>query len=190
MQAYIREKLIEEIIYSEKLVSQYRSNNTKFIQNMLNWLDKLEKELSKLRHPLCGILSIEQAKILTTLEGNITIMKGVSKRKAMRFQAIESLEITKRELVKVINNIDNKFDLWKEKIAQLAAISSKNSPILISNENELTSLRLAEIWKSFGSSQEGYNMHQYLSAVMPKADLMYILNEIILNILSNQSNRS
>ena len=185
MQAYTREKLLDALVEAQQLANLYQHKDGRFIEQTLKWLVALEQDLAKLRHPLAGLAAAQR----TNLNGAIDGMGGVgevSKRKMARFEAIEIVSVIEVELRRVVETIDDQFKLWSDKIAQLAAIASRQTPIKLSS-TQLTNVELKKIWTQFGQPPEGANMHQYLSAVMPQADLFYLLNDVINNLLANTS---
>lgn len=184
MQAYIREKLVDALIESQSLMNQYQKNSGNFIPYTLKWLIGVDEELAKLRHPLSSMISAERGKMLSAAEGNID-NPGRSKRKAERFQAVNVIDTVEQKLREVVDDIDNQFTVWRDKIAQLAAISSRHTPIILSQQ-QIGNNELKQIWQQFGIPEEGINMHQYLSAVMPQADLLYLLDDVVTNLLSNR----
>lgn len=185
MQAYTREKIIDALVMTQQLASLYQHKDGRFIEKTLKWLVGLEQDFAKLRHPLSGLVAAQRG----NLNGAIGGMGGtgdVSKRKMARFEAIEVIAVVEVELRQVVDNIDGQFKLWSDKIAQMAAISSRQTPIQLSAA-QLTNEQLKIIWTQFGQHPEGANMHQYLSAVMPQADLFYLFNDVISNLIANAS---
>ena len=182
MRAYLREKMMQRLAECPTLSSRYLAGGSDCVPRIMRWLEGVEDDLSRLRSPLAGKVSSELMKLASAREGNLP-HGTVSKRKAVRFQAVQAVETVEALLRGEIVRIDEKFNEWGDKIAQLAAISSRRSPIHI--DGELGDAALRQIWKQFGVHQEGANMHQYLSAVMPQADLLYLLHDIISNLLNN-----
>ncbi|MET1256280.1 hypothetical protein [Aliikangiella maris] len=185
MQAYIREKLVDALIESQKLINQYQTNSANFISSTLKWLIKIDDELARLRHPLSSMIAAERGKLLATVEGGNLDNPGLSKRKAERFKAVNIIESVEQKLREAVDQIDSQFIIWRDKIAQLAAISSRHNPISLSQQ-QIGNKELIQIWQQFGIPEEGINMHQYLSAVMPQADLLYLLDDVVANLLSNR----
>lgn len=187
MQAYIREKLLSVQIETQTLINQYQTKNPEFVVNTIRWCKNLEEELTKLRLPLIGVVSSERGKLIAAMQGSVPqdSLTPKSKRKLMNFQAVESIECINQQISQTIERIDVQFNGWREKIAQLAALSSNQQVIELDIE-KLNNATLSNIWQQFGQHKETYNMFQYLAAAMPQADLFYLLRDIIINLLNNK----
>lgn len=185
MQAYTREKLVMALDVSRRLADQYQAKDPLFIANSIQWFEQIEAELAKLRHPLVSLLAAKRIELSALAEGNVTAAHH-SKRKAMRFESVVVLEAVEQHLRSEVERIDGQFADWRDKIAQLAAIASRQAPIQLT-DSELSNTALGQIWQQFGKAEEGANMHQYLSAILPKADLLYLLKDVILNLLDNRT---
>lgn len=186
MRAFIREKILEELIDSAKLITEYQQKSPDFVVNTIRWCQSLEEFFIKIRHPASGIISSERGKLLAVMEGykHEESPSQHSKRKAAAFQALESIEVINQNLHQVMIEIDTQFNAWREKVAQLIAITSSKHPIEIQGQ-EITNAALKHIWNQLGKNQETINMFQYLSAAIPQTDLFYLLRDIMINFLSN-----
>jgi len=185
MQAFLREKLVDSLVRCGKLVDAFQAKEVSFLPDTLSWLKDLEDTLSRLRHSLAGAIASERKRVVASGE-KANRPKGVSKSKYQVQEAAVALGIAEERLREVVVQIDSKFDGWREQIAQLAAIASQFEPIEISNPN-LPESELRKIWQQMGKREEGRSMHQYLSASMPRSDLMYLLRDVVANLLANRT---
>ncbi|WP_299008439.1 hypothetical protein [uncultured Shewanella sp.] len=184
MKAYIKEKLLDELTHSQALTQQYKNRDTNFIKNTLIWIEGIENEFSKLRLAFVGVISAEKAKLLSVIKGE-NLTHTTRKIKEKNIAAVNTIDFINNKLYEEINAIDKNFEVWKDKIAQLSAISSKNNPIAIPIDGELSQDFLKTTWKNFGQASEGFHMHQYLSSILQQADLFYLLNIVINNLINN-----
>ncbi len=184
MQAYLRERLIEELMRLHNLANRFPDHSPAFLQDSLDWMKDLEQLLTRLRHPLGGLIASHRMQMEAAIEGHVEETRH-SRRKAARFRIIDILAQVDEQLRGEVARIDARFDEWRDKIAQLAALASARSPIDLTQP--LDNARLKAIWQQFGEQQEGANMHRYLSAVLNDNDLLYLLKDIIDNLLSHSS---
>ena len=182
MQAYLRERLVEELLKLHDLANRYPQNSPGFIQQTLSWMKGLEQVLTRLRHPLAGTLASRRMLLESALDGHVDTSSH-SRRKAARFRAVDLLAEAEAELRNEVERIDRQFNEWRDKIAQLAALASSQQPLPISDP--LVDAQLKLLWHQMGTAAEGANMHRYLSAVMPEADLLYLLRDVLNNLLSH-----
>ncbi len=131
------------------------------------------------------MIASQRMKLEAAMEGHIESAHH-SKRKAARFRAVDLLAEVDRQVREAVERIDLRFDEWRDKIAQLAALAAAtNGGIDLSQP--LDRAHLKSIWSSFGERGEGANMYRYLSAVMPEADLLYLLEDILNNMAGHNS---
>jgi hypothetical protein len=100
--------------------------------------------------------------------------------------AWHALSRCQEEIRREVHGIDLQFETWREKLAQLLAITSAASAIPLPSR-ESHNAWLAEVWNGVGAVDEGRAMYRYLSAAMKPADRLALLDDLLRNLLEPPS---
>jgi len=180
-----REKITSHLLELGGLVDLYQQRDPVFVERVVKWLSRLEEGLSQLRSPLAAFVASERGKILASHDGlrDPQIMGAkLSIRKASMATASLILSRTEEVLRSAVVEIDKKFDTWREKMSQLLALASMKHPVPLP-PTEPRQQWLKKVWVQLGKSEEAIGMHVYLNAVMTQSDRLYLLDELIQNML-------
>ncbi len=185
MQAIIRETLASALLKLPALVDAYQQRDPLFATQAIHWLGELEKAMQQLRLPLAAMLAGERAKVLAVNDGyRDPLLPGerLSSRKAQAATASLALNRAQDEARRLIAGIDAQFDLWREKLAQFLAIATQKTPIPLP-PTEPREAWLAAVWRQLDVNGDTQGMYRYLNAALPASDRLYLLNELLTNLL-------
>lgn len=186
MLAATRETILEELLNLSRLVNAYQHHEPDFAIQANSWLLQLENTLQKLRSPLAASVSSQRGRISSATEGygepNLQ-QSRMSRRKRIGVTTALALAEIEKVLSAHVQSIDDKFDVWREKLAQFVSVASVSHPIPLP-PTEPRQTWLKEVWRGWSSVVETRAMYHYLSAVMTPSDRLYLLNEILDNLLT------
>ncbi len=182
-----REIIIEKLLSLSKLIDLYQSGEVGFAEKTIVWLKDTEDSLSRLRSPLTSQASRQRSRVVAAVDGfreNGLSEGRISRRKAINITASLALSELEETLVQQLQSIDQKFDLWRDKLAQFISVASNKMPIPLPATNPRQDW-LATIWQQWESIEETRAMHSYLSTVMTKHDRLHLFGELIENNLTD-----
>ncbi len=177
MQAIIRETLASALLKLPALVDTYQQRDPLFAAQAIHWLGELEKAMQQLRLPLAAMLAVNDGYRDPLLPG-----ERLPSRKAQAATASLALNHAQDEARRLIAGIDAQFDLWREKLAQFLAIATQKTPIPLP-PTEPREAWLATVWRQLDVNGDTQGMYRYLNAAMPASDRLYLLNELLTNLL-------
>ena len=178
-----RERLKQQLQQVGHLTDLYQSRDANFTERVIQWLAKVEENLQQLRNPLSSFIATERARILASLDGHRDPQLNdnkTSRSKASAATASLVLNQVVTRLLTVIQQIDDKFDAWREKMAQLLALASMKNPIPLP-PTEPRQAWLQKVWRQMGQCEEAKGMYVYLNATMGPNDKWQLLDELIIN---------
>ena len=185
MLALTREMLNSHLQKMSGLIDLYERRDSLFIHNTVTWLADLEKILQQTRNPLVSFVAVERGKVLAITDGyrDPSIPENhTTKRKAGFVSTMMVLGRVEAGLLKMLDDIDTKFGIWREKMAQFIAVATNSHPIALP-PTEPHQTWLEEVWGTFSVTAETQSMYNYLNTVMDKSDKLYLLGELLDNIL-------
>ncbi|MDY6857247.1 MAG: hypothetical protein SWO11_21605 [Thermodesulfobacteriota bacterium] len=186
MLALTRERISVHLQELPILIDLYQKHDSMFINKTVIWLFDLEKILLQIRNPLASFVAIERGKILAISDGyrdSNSQTVSTTKRKSGLVTAMIVLGRVEAVLLKKLDDIDSKFEIWREKMAQFIAVATNSHPIPLPPTEPRQSW-LKEIWSQFSVTVETKSMYNYLNTVMNTSDRLYLLNELIENTLN------
>lgn len=186
MLALTREKLLSHLRDIPMLVNMYQHGDPLFAQKTVRWLEQVEETLVQLRSPLVSLVAAGRGKILATSDGYAgpgTSVERTPKRKVRNVTITMTLIEIETALRNKVEDIDAKFGAWREKMVQFIAVATTKDAIPLP-PTEPHEAWLKTVWRSFHVSSEMKGMYNYLNTVMAQSDRLYILNELIENVLS------
>ena len=166
----------------------YRTENYRFVDAYLAWLEEAENDLSGTRSHICILLQAEKTSLTSVLDGyrphNVEVGKNV--RKSQRAVAAQSLERVSREIYSTLERIDHTLGDINEKLCHaVAVLASKNLDVY--DKLELSQSSIDTIWLMLSTTPETIPMFNYLCAKLTMTDRNYLLMDIIQNIVSNKT---
>jgi len=185
MLAYTREQLVTHLLETPEIFKLYQAHDPLFADRVVVWLSQTEETLLKLRLPAASRLAAERGSIVAAGEGYRDPALGperVSGRRAVQITAVLALERAQTELARTINEIDAKFETWREKMAQFLAVATTSRPIPLP-PTEPREDWLNSVWANLRPTDETGSMYNYLNTVMPASDRRYLLQGLMINLL-------
>lgn len=189
MLALTREKLLTHIQEIPHLIDMYQKRDVFFIEKTIEWLHDTENSLLQLRNPLVSFVASERGKIVAIHDGYIdpdVIKNYSSKRKARSATVVLTISHVENVLQNLISEIDKQFDIWREKLVQFIAVATTNGSIPLP-PTEPREAWLKKVWGNFSITPETQGMYNYLNTAMSQPDRIYLLNELIENLLNGHS---
>ena len=187
MRSVLREKLLDCLNKASSLTDEYADLNPNYIEHIIIWMKDLEETLQKFRSPMAATITQERAKLLAFREGASDpslIDKGLPRRKAQRILATMCLSRVIAPVSIQIEQIDQDFAQIREKIAQLLALASSETAIPTPPTHHNREAWLIKIWKSLAGG-ETHSMYSYINATLPLVDRLYILDNLLDNLLES-----
>ena len=181
-----REILLEKLLQLPALIDAYQRNDADFVQQVNSWFQELERALSQLRSPLASLVANQRGRIISALDGyrEPALANGkMSRRKAANITTSLALSEVETALVKLLQDIDEKFDLWREKMAQYISVASAVIPIPLP-PTEPRQNWLKDIWTSWKALDETRAMYNYLNTAIAPNDRLHLLGELLENNLN------
>jgi hypothetical protein len=184
-----REILLEKLLHLPKLIDAYQRNDVDFVARAIDWLLDVEKSLSQLRSPLTSLVASQRSRIISAQNNyRESSLQGdkISRRKTVDITTSLALSEVESALVRQLQEIDDKFDLWREKLAQFISVASTSVAIPLPPTNPLREW-LKQIWQSWQTLDETRAMYNYLNTVMSPNDRFQLLGELLENHLNGHS---
>lgn len=186
MLAITREKVLEHLREVPRLADLYRDRDPAFRERVLDWLSQVEESLGRLRNPLASRAAAERTTILAVADGlrEPGIDGSVSVRKATRATVSLALRRVEEALRELVESTDRKLDEGREKMTQLLAVATAAQPIPLP-PTEPRQAWLEKVWRSLETSNGTQGMYAYLNAALRPSDRLYLLDEIVTNLVQS-----
>jgi hypothetical protein len=191
MLAYTRERIVAHLHEMPPLIDLYQRHNPLVIDKSIDWLDSVEKSLMQLRNPLASFVATERGKIIATSDGyrdDAIALDHRSKRKVRMATTAVILSRVEESLHRLVIDIDEQFSDWRERMAQFIAVATNNSNGIPLPPTEPREQWLKSVWQSFTVTPETRGMYNYLNTAINQTDRLYLLNELIENLINGQDN--
>ncbi|MDF7800248.1 hypothetical protein P4C99_12290 [Pontiellaceae bacterium B1224] len=190
MQAYTREKLLSHLQGLTELSNLYKERSVDYPIRVIQWMQDLEETLGKLRSPLSGFVAAERGKVIASVDGYCDPYiqpagSGRSSRRNRQATAALGVANVQERLQQTIEHIDHRFEEVREKIAQLLAVVSAQSPIPMPQEGESRSGWHERVWQQLPTNGNTQGMVEYLRTSLKHSDLLYVLGETLDNLVEN-----
>ncbi|MBP8829543.1 MAG: hypothetical protein KBG98_07815 [Desulfobacter sp.] len=178
-----REIILQKLLLLPALIDAYQQGEVGFADKAISWLHELEQSLAKLRSPLTSLASRQRARIVAAQngfrEGPLNGVK-LSRTKSVNVTASQALGEVEAKLVSQVHMIDQKFDAWRDKLAQFISVASKSVPISLPPSSPRRDW-LKQTWQSWGAIEETKSMYSYLNTVMSPGDRLHLFDELLEN---------
>jgi hypothetical protein len=182
-----RHKLNHHLLQLPELIDRYAQHDAAFLDDSLAWLTAVEQTLLQLRNPLASQVATARSQVLATKDGyrDQELLAGTTNlRHAQRATAAIVLGRVEAAIRRVVDDLDTQLDGFREKMAQLLAVASRNTPIAI-RQGQPREEWLRQIWSNIATTNETWGMYQYLNAAVPRSDLLALLGEVLDNLLAS-----
>ena len=180
-----REILLDKLLSLPALIDTYQRGDSDFVLLANTWLQELEQSLAQLRSPLTSLVARERARVISAQDGlrDPSISEKVSRRRAVKMTTSLALGQVEAAMAGQLQTIDQKFDVWRDKLAQFISVASGLVPIpLPPSEPRREWLQL--IWASWKQVEEARAMYNYLNTIMAPGDRLQLLGELLENNLN------
>ncbi len=187
MLAYTREKLLDKLQLTPAILDLYQQQNPSFASEVLSWLSSVEEVMSRLRLSQASQITVEKGKVLAVMAGipdQSFAVHRLSQRKLVQASALFSLGRAQEAVQQKIQNIDQQFEIWREKMAQYLAIATSRVPIPLP-PSEPREAWLKSVWSLLNINGETQNMYRYLNTALQPADRNYLLSQLLDNLLQD-----
>ncbi|MCZ6530210.1 MAG: hypothetical protein O6949_07745 [Chloroflexi bacterium] len=181
-----RERIKVHLLQAGGLVDLSQRRDPDYATRVIAWLCRLEESLMQLRHPLAALVAAERGILLGVRDGvrdPQVAESTTSTRKITLATASVVLSRVVGALRSAIEEIDARFDAWREKMSQLLALASMEQAIPAPPQTGHDRW-LRRVWEQVGQVGNAKGMHIYLSSVMAQPDRLYLLDELLGNLLS------
>ncbi len=185
MLALTRETLVSHLHDVPGIVDLHSQHNPEFVARVVRWLEGVERSLLQLRNPLASLAAVQRTSVLAVSDGSRDpqISARVTARKATRAMASLAIGRMDTALRQTVQEIDRKLDKAREELGQLLAVATAEKPIPLP-PTEPRSLWLEQVWRQMNVSGSTHGMHTYLSASLALSDRLFVLDEILSNLLA------
>lgn len=184
MLSYAREQLNEQLSRLSAVVDLYARNEPDFVERALEWIRETETRLQKLRNPRASLLAAERGKLLAAHEGRPEGAGRSSARRQARAVASEVLSACEASVREVIADADRRLDDTRTRLAQIVAVASAKQPIPLPPTEPRTAW-LSKIWTGMSLVPEASGMVTYISATTRHVDILYLLDDLLSNLIEN-----
>lgn len=188
MLSLTRETLLEHLDDVHDLVTRYTRRET-FLEEVINWMLALEKSLQRMRSPLSSFVASQRGLIMATFDGYrdpaISAESLKLRKKAERATTMIILNRVSEVLGQRVNDVDNELSALREKMVSFIAAASVKQPLPLP-PREPRDQWLVEVWDILGRDQTTLTLYTYLNGSLSKQDRLYLLNDILVDLLSAQ----
>ncbi len=183
MRALLRETMAGRLLAVPRLTQRYQAADVAYVDETLAWLAGTAEVLQQLRHPSAALVASNQAKLLAARDGyRPETVTETSTRKSVRAtSAIVTGEVT-TVLRAQIDEIDRYLDEMTDRMAQLLAVTSAESPIPLP-PTEPRERWLDDVWRSMQNGNGAAGMYGYLNARLARSDRLYVMEQLLMNML-------
>jgi hypothetical protein len=186
MQAIIRERIVEQLMEVPALVDQYLRHDHQFVGQTLRWLRETEHKLQNTRSTVVSELAALRGLAAASEDGyvdpNVSAAKS-SSRKSRRVMVVHTLSQAESALRRHVEFIDVEFNNFRDKLSQLLAVTSTNSPL--PPPKTIDSHYIDTVWEMLKHAPENQSLYFYLQARLTVIDRRYLLQDLLHNLLDS-----
>lgn len=180
MRSVVRETLVRALLELPALVDLYRDADPRFAEAVGRWLETLEDDLGRVRHPLAGSLATQRAQVLAAADGYRAPEVIGSGRRSQRATVARILEVVEPALRQEVATIDAAFAEPREQFAQLVAVAVANGRL--PDEIEPREGWLEQVWAALPDGDGAAGIREYLAAKLSRTDRLFLLDEVLRNL--------
>jgi hypothetical protein len=185
MLAYTRELFMDRLLEMPSILKEF--DDTGQVENLVNWLTTLEEEVGKLRNPLATSVTTTITSIQNCWEGQLIegIQESMPKRKARKIAVKTLFGRLGESMSNEVENIDSKFEVMSDKIAQLLGAASAIKPLPMPDVNLQRWKR--NVWIELGKHESTKAIYTYLTSSLNKSDREYLLDSMLGRLADNNA---
>jgi hypothetical protein len=191
MLAFTRESLLGHLRRTPEITDLAARRDPAFPDRVAAWLGQAEESLQRLRSPLLSLVVGQRASLVAVSDGlrDPRISPSASTREARRATAALCLIRVEEALRQAVATVDGKLDEAREKMLQLLAVASAANPLPLTPP-DASEEALRRLWMSLGEIDTTRTLHTYLNAALTMSDRLYLLREILENLLAGNEGGS
>jgi hypothetical protein len=186
--ALTREMALSRLLEVPRLVDLQRGRDPAFPEQVLAWLGRVEEDFQRLRSPVVALVAGQRAALLAAADGlrDPQLAPGTPARKAARAATALCLGRVEAALRQTEAETQARLDQAREKLVQLLAVASAGKPLPLP-EGAPREAWLARVWRELGGNPATQSLYAYLSAALRPSDRLYLLGDVLDNLLANGS---
>lgn len=182
MQSVIRETIVSALLEVSSLTERYATSDPKYVDAVCRWLEATETSLGKLRHPAAGFVAARRGLVEAASDGHRpdAVEPGQSRKMRRAVAAVAVADVEER-LGDEVMRLDASFAEWYERMSQLVAVAAQHTDFPAPREPQ--EAWLMEVWRTLDVGNGAQGMFEYLSARLSRTDRLYVLDQIMRNVL-------
>lgn len=182
MQSVIRETMVTALIEVSSLTARYAQSDARYVEEVSRWLATTETSLGKLRHPAAGFVAARRGLLEATTDGHRPEgVEGSQSRKIRRAAAAVTVAEVEGRLGEEVMRLDVLLAEWHERMSQLVAVAAQHTDFPAPRQPR--EAWLMEVWRALDVGNGAQGMFEYLSARLGRTDRLYVLDQIMANVL-------
>ena len=192
MLSVLRAELLDHLLRLGGVLDRYASSDPDFVAQATRWLSRAEEILKRYRQPTAALMAAQHGLILAAEDGfhDPEIDPSVtSPRKLLRATASLCLSRAESSLRSQVAAIDEQLEPVRLKMAQLVSVASSVKPIPLP-PTEPRTLWLQTVWNGLAVNGDTKPMHAYISTVLSPVDRLYLLDELLSNLLAEGTDKT
>jgi hypothetical protein len=164
------------------LTTRYARTDPRFVEEVSRWLEATETSLGKLRHPAAGFVAARRGLLEATADGHRPDgVEGGQARRVRRAAAAVTVAEVEARLGEEVMRLDATLAEWQERMSQLVAVAAQHTDFPAPREPR--EAWLMEVWRTLDVGNGAQGMFEYLSARLGRTDRLYVLDQIMANVL-------
>jgi hypothetical protein len=186
MLSVLRAELLDHLLRLGGVLDRYATGDPDFVGQATRWLSGVEETLKRFRQPAASLMAAQHGLILAAGDGfrDPQIDPAVtSPRKLVRATASLCLSRAESSLRSQVAAIDEQLEPVRLKMAQLVSVASSVKPIPLP-PTEPHTIWLQNVWNGLVVNGDTKPMHAYISSVLSPVDRLYLLDELLSNLLA------
>jgi hypothetical protein len=185
----LREQLLEHLVQLSSVIDRYASGDPYFVEKAIDWISDVEATLSRFRQRDTSLLAAQRGMIQASYDGYYDPALDAaqtSKRKAVRATTAACLARVESAVRTHVQVIDDSLEPLRLKMAQLISVASAVEPIPLPPTEPRTEW-VKQVWSGLNVNGEMKPMHSYIAASLSPVDRLFILDELLRNLLDQKS---
>jgi hypothetical protein len=174
--------MVAALLEVSDLSARYARTDPKYVEDVHRWLEATENSLGKLRHPAAGFVAAQRGLLEATADGyRPDGVEGGQARKIRRAAAALTVAEVEGRLSEEVMRLDTVFAEWHERMSQLVAVAAQHTDFPAPRQPH--EAWLMEVWRALDVGNGAQGMFEYLSARLGRTDRLYVLDQIMANVL-------
>ncbi len=174
--------MVTALIEVSDLTARYARTDPLYVQEVARWLEATETSLGRLRHPAAGFVAARRGLLEATADGHRPDgVEGGQARRVRCAAAATTVAEVEARLGEEVTRLDAILAEWQERMSQLVAVAAPHTAFPAPREPR--EAWLMEVWRALDVGNGAQGMFEYLSARLGRTDRLYVLDQIMANVL-------